>query len=101
MEKAVEESGFPFDPKRDVLIKYVAKKGKGISLMFIMELTCYKEHILNQQVSLRITSKGYVSISKEGYKNGIHRLVLGLKTGDKTKVGRHRVSGKDGMRVRA
>jgi hypothetical protein len=65
--------------------------------MFIIERSCFNEHILNQEVSLALT-RGWVNITKDDFpNNGIHRLVLGLKTGD-FKVGRHRVSGEDGKR---
>ena len=110
LKKAVEDSKIPFDPTQDVLVKYVGKKGKGIKLMFVMvtltltltltlkELNCYNNHILNQHVTLKLTH-GYVHIKNDDFRlNGIHRLVLGLKTGDKAKVGRHLVDGMDGKR---
>lgn len=80
MQKAVENSKVPFDSKLDVLVHCRGKKGKGVSLM---ELACYNTHILNKQVTLNFV-RGWTNIHKEGYHNGIHRLVLGLKTGDKT-----------------
>ena len=98
LKKAVEDSKISFDFLRDVLVHYHGNKGKGITLMFVMERACYNKHILNQQVSLGITSRGYIRITKNGYRNGIHRLVLGLKTGDKAKIGRHRVDGNEGKR---
>ena len=65
--------------------------------MFVMELACYDTHLLNQQVTLK-RKNGWVLIVKEDFpQNGIHRLVLGLKTGD-FKVGRHLVDGNDGKR---
>jgi hypothetical protein len=98
LKKAVEDSKIPFDSTRDVLVHYHGKKGKGITLMFIMELACYNQHILGQQVRLKL-NKGWVEIFKEDFpNNGIHRLILGLKTGDKAKVGRHLVDGIDGKR---
>lgn len=98
LKKAEEDSKAPFDSKLDVLVNYVGKKGKGITFMFVMELSCYNKHLLNQQVSLVITNRGCVVITKEGFNNGIHRLVLDLKTGDKAKLGWHKVDGLDGKR---
>jgi hypothetical protein len=95
--KAVEESKIPFDSTLDVLVKYNGQKGKGVTLMFVMELSCYNQHILNQEVTFKL-SRGWVNIDKDNYTNiGLHRLILGLKTGD-FKVGRHRVNGNDGKR---
>ncbi len=79
LKKAVEDSKIPFDSKLDVLVKYAGKKGKGLSLMFVMELNCFKKHILNQQVTFTL-AKGWVHILKEDLPlNGLHRLVLGLE----------------------
>lgn len=87
---AIEASSVPFDVIQDVVVQYGGSR--GTSFQFVIEHADYREHLENKDVGICTSKQGYVHLKNP--KRALHRIVLGLRTGDRNTHGCHGSGGK-------
>lgn len=83
---AFAASDEPFDGEKDAVIEY---KGRVVSFQFIIEKADYHEHVKGRTHITRDTKK-YINVNM----TGMHRLILGLKSGQHDMQACHGPGGK-------